>query len=366
MTGARAAYSGDVFRIKALYGKPLINVLPPTLDRKDRRHDALYAVNPGLSLGQHNLDLNYMMNALPGGNRHYSSIQFMGTLPLDITYNTELAAEMGTGQELFFSDDSRHAAYASLSWSGMNAGALIEFKDYSRFFLGSGFNDPPNLVKEHSYKVLNRATHISLLGGERGFQAEFYYRFEMGQVITLNTSRARNETPKVFVFSEYFAEFFTPFGESATLKLFADYSSNPLRGEENRYAAGGIWETSITGRWSGLLEAEYQYFEREFATPPAVHNTVVVAGISKGSKFSASITWESSTDVFETDNPETFFEVETDRKNWIGMDIKYRFGTRHTLILFAGSRRGGPSCTSGICYEVPDFSGTEVRLTSKF
>ena len=34
---------------------------------------------------------------------------------------------------------------------------------------------------------------------------------------------------------------------------------------------------------------------------------------------------------------------------------------KNTIQLFAGKRRGGPACTSGICYEVLDFKGAEIK-----
>jgi hypothetical protein len=38
----------------------------------------------------------------------------------------------------------------------------------------------------------------------------------------------------------------------------------------------------------------------------------------------------------------------------------------NTISMFAGKRRGGPACTSGICYEVLDFEGIEIRLKTIF
>ncbi len=355
--GVSGEYSGEVFRLKTLYGRSLVNVLPPTLSWKERRSDDIYAVNPGLTLGEQNIDLNYLYSTNTGGAYHYSSVHLAGNLPYNFSYNTEMAAELG--------EKSTHAIYASLMYSGWKFGGSLEWKDYRNFLLGSGFNDPPTLVKEHSYKVLNRSTHVPQLTSERGFQAEVYYRSESGHMLTLNSSRARNESFQIYVFEEYFAELYSPIGESASINWFLDFARDPFKDEPQRYASGGILETPVSGRWSILAEMEYQYIERTGFLPGAVHNWALITGLSKGARLSVSLTWELSTDPFLTDDTATL-EIERGSRHWIGVDTKYKISKRQTLTVFAGQRRGGPACTSGICYEVLDFEGLELRLTSKF
>jgi hypothetical protein len=357
LLGISGAYRGERFHLKALYGKPLVNVLPPTVDFNERRVDNIYAVSTGYAAWGQDITVNYLLNTPAGERQHFGSANLTGSLPLDFFYHTEIAVEFG--------DWSRHAAYASLSYSGMNLGGSLEWKDYQHFFLGSGFNDPPTLIKEHSYKVLNRSTHVAQLTSERGYQVEIYYRFKNGQMLTLNTSRARNEASEVYVFQEYFAEWYTPTAEAASLKWFIDYARDPFKEEPARYATGGIYETPLTRKWTSLLQLEYQYFKRDGRIGGSVHNAVLIAGVSRGPTFSMSMTWEVSTDPYQTDRIDTY-EIERQARHWIGMNARYKFNRHHTLALFTGQRRGGPACTSGICYEVLDFHGVELRLTSKF
>ena len=365
MFGFLGEYSGDVFRLKALYGKPLLNVLPPTLEWPERRSEDLYALSPGVSIGEQNIDLNYLYNITSTGNHHYTSAQITGNLPYDFSYNVELAAELGTGIPLFSGPESIHGLYASLMYSGFRFGGSFELKNYSNFSLGSAYNDPPTLVREHSYKVLNRSTHVPLLTSESGFQSEVYYRFESGHMATLNTSRARNDLFELFVFEEYFAELYSPIGESASLKWFADYARDPFKDEPHRIATGGIFEAPVFGRWSALAEVEYQHIKRSGFLPGAVRNGVMIGGISRGSVFSMGLTWEISTDPFLTDDSNTI-EIEEGIRHWVGIDTKYKINKHHTIAVFMGQRRGGPTCASGICYEILDFTGIELRFTSKF
>jgi hypothetical protein len=363
--GGSAGYRGENFRIRTLYGKPLVNVLPPGVDRKERRSEDLYALQPGFTIGEQDIDLHYLYTSNKGGSHHYSSVKAAGNLPYNFSYNIEVAAELGTGMPLFTESGSTHAVYASLMYSGWSTGGSLEWKDYRNFILGSGFNDPPTLVKEHTYKVLNRSIHVPLISNERGFQAEFYYRFESGHTLTLNVSRARNESVRKTVWQEYFAEVLIPFGGSSTLKWFTDYAMDPFRYEPHRVAGGGIAEVALAGKWSMMTELEYQFIRRTGFLPGSVHNAVIIVGLSKGPAFSIALTYEGSTDPFLTDDPGTF-EIEKGSRHWLGLDMKLKIRSQHTLALFAGQRRGGPACTSGICYEVLDFTGLELRLISKF
>ena len=365
LLGVSGGYQGKKFHFKALYGKPLINVLPPTVGMEERRIDNIYAVNTGYSAWDQNLTVSYLMNAPSGDRNHYGSVNLTGNLPLNFSYNTELATAFGTGQPVFTGEKSAYAVYASLVYAGMNLGTSLEWKDYHNFFLGSGFNDPPTLVKEHSYKVLNRSTHVTQLTNERGYQVEVYYRFNSGQMLTLNTSRARNESFEIYVFQEYFAELYTPLGKSGSLKWFIDHARDPFKEEPERYATGGIYESVLVPGWSYEVHTEYQYFERDGLISGSVHNGVLIASVSKGTKLSLGVTWEASTDPFQTDNINTF-EIERQARHWLGLDARYKFNRHHTLSLFAGQRRGGPACTSGICYEVLDFEGVELRWMAKF
>jgi hypothetical protein len=53
---------------------------------------------------------------------------------------------------------------------GWTAGASWEFKDYQNFELA--VNEPPTLVREHSFALLNRSTHVLQPSQERGTQFE--------------------------------------------------------------------------------------------------------------------------------------------------------------------------------------------------
>jgi len=55
----------------------------------------------------------------------------------------------------------------------------------------------------------------------------------------------------------------------------------------------------------------------------------------------------------------------TDRA-FFATTVTARLGEHHLATLTIGERRGGRACTAGTCYDVPDFRGAELRVTSKY
>ena len=91
----------------------------------------------------------------------------------------------------------------------------------------------------------------------------------------------------------------------------------------------------------------------------------MILGVSKSSDLNLSVVWEISNDPYLTDQPDTP-ESESSIRNWPGLEASYRINPTNTISVFAGKRRGGPACTSGICYEVLDFEGVEIRFKTRF
>jgi len=87
-------------------------------------------------------------------------------------------------------------------------------------------------------------------------------------------------------------------------------------------------------------------------------DSIEIAAVIKNPKTSFSLVFEMS------DDPKLINNYP--KRLWFGADFSYKIDNHNTLSIFAGQRRGGPACTSGICYEVLDFEGVELRFTTKF
>ena len=359
LRGVSVKYNGKVGYAKALRGKTLANVFPPLIEESDRRPDLTEGIETGLNFFGQTAGLVFMRNTNITDQEQFYSLLFSGNLSAFVSYNFEFAHNIENQTPLFaLSEDARYGIYSSLNFSLGTFGLSLEYKDYHDLLIGSGISDPPTLVKEHKYKLLNRSIHVPQYVDESGTQVEAYYSFPRGTRLLLNYTRAVNEFASSYVFREFFAEIGFDAGSRNTVTLFADYSEEPIRLEDHRYTGGMIWELELSGGHSTLLEFEYQAIERSLLGGQVYQNMVVVAGWSKSPKTSVSLTWEYSTDINVTGGDP--------QRNWFGVDVSHKIDQRNTVTLFAGQRRGGPACTSGICYEVLDFEGVEVRLKTRF
>ena len=366
MLGFSAKYSGDVWYFQALRGKSLVNVLPPTLPAEERRVDLIEAMETGISLYSQSLGLVLMRNSNPFDEEFFYSLIFSGSIFHFLSYNLEFAHDIADDLPIAGLDEmSRYGVYGSASLNLGSFGLSAEYKNYHNILIGSGISDPPTVVREQKYKVLNRSIHVPQLQDESGIQLEAYYTFPGREMLVINYTRAVNELYLKYHFNELFLEYTFYPGERNDLTLFGDYTSDEFKFEDARIAAGAIWDFSFSAPWSTQLHLEYQHIEREIVEKATLNNGVVILGVSRSPSLSLSLIWEMSNDPSLTDNPETP-ERESALRHWTGLEASYKINHTNTISLFAGKRRGGPACTSGICYEVLDFEGVEIRLKTKF
>jgi len=359
LRGISAGYNGKLGYVKVLRGRTLANTFPPVVEEAERRPDLTEGAETGINFLGQTAGFILMRNTNGMTRESFYSLLYSGNISAFLSYNFELAHDLNRqGPLLSLGDESRYGIYASLNFTMGGFGLSTEFKDYHDLLIGAGISDPPTLVKEHKFKLLNRSIHIPQYYDESGVQLEAYYGFRDGTRLLLNYTRAVNEFSQTYVFSEYFAQLsFTP-GSKSSVILFADYSEEPLKSEDHRYAGGFNLEYEISRRHSALLEVQFQEVERSLGGDSDFRNFVLIAGWSRSPSTSVTFTWEYSTDYMLTRG--------SAGRNWFGLDMSHKIDQRNTISLFAGQRRGGPACTSGICYEVLDFEGVELRLKTRF
>lgn len=365
--GISVEFNHDFFDLQLVRGRPLFNPLPPNFEPDSlRRRDLFEAVETNIFMSSDYSIGGAYMRLYENGARdfqEYGSLMFNGNLPLNLQLTSEYA--FNTKSKLFsFSDNESFAFYTGLNYFYDSFGASLEYKKYNDFTLGSGFNNPPSLIKEHTYPILNRSTHVLSTENETGIQIEAFYTFEDGHSLTVNYTTAKNEVSRRFDYSEYFLEGSFKVNELLTIKSFLDYANDEIKGEENRISAGVITEKLFDYTWSLTVDFQYQQFERVFNKKQS-ENYYASLSVNYIPDFTVSAIFEASTDPNLTDDPRTF-DVETKTRTWFGGNILYEINQTHTVDVFGGKRRGGPACTSGICYERLDFEGVELRLTSRF
>lgn len=361
--GFSGSYSSRYFQVKALRGRSLINQLPPT--NPDNREDLVTAAEINGSLFNQTAGFILLQNENDQQKWQYFSTLLGGNIFSNFDYYLEIAHRVNDEHQFMrFGDEDSYGIYFNLNYSQPGFGVAFELKDYQNLFIGSGISDPPTLVKEHAYKLLNRSTHVPYFFDESGMQVEIFVVPATNHLITLNHSRSKNELGDDFLSGEYFAEwqFTTP--NQNQVKFYLDYSYDDLLFENARYATGFYYTHVLPESWSASLETEFQQIERTFSETNTYQNVYAGLILNKSTNFSAALIWEFTNDAKVADIPSTE-EIEKTQL-YPGISLLYRPNRKNTIQLFAGKRRGGPACTSGICYEVLDFKGLELRWSTKF
>lgn len=352
--GASARYQYKDFVVNALYGSPLNFVFPPTESRGNRRADTVAAVYSEYNLNQQTLGVSAMKHSNSGNDKIFAMATVSGNVSQVVSYYTEIAKNVRDFALNDFSNQSSYAIYGGLNLAYSTIGISVEYKNYRNFLIGSGINEPPALIKEHSYRLLNRSTHVLQPQNESGYQVELFYTFPNLSTLIFNNALAINTFGKRFVFQEYFVEYNATVFSNHAAKVFADYANDPFKLEENRVTAGLGVDWDLFRASTIRTEYQFQTFSR---LNEQYHNHVLVLGYAYTSKLVSNIVAELSNDSFIVTN---------DARIWIGANVKYQVNRSHSLQVFVGDRRGGPACNAGVCYEVLDFQGVEVRLTSRF
>lgn len=351
--GFLSKYRYKNFSIKALAGGVLSNTFPPVISEKDRREDKVEAIYSDYSFKKQTLGFSVMRLHKNSDEKYYGMASLAGIVSPVTSYYIEVAKNISNYSLSSFSEQASYAIYANANFSFQNIGISAEYKKYNNFSLGSGINEPPALVKEHTYRLLNRSTHVLQPLNEEGYQLEAFISFKNNSVLTFNHTLAINNFGRKFTYQEYFTEYAFTIHDKHDIKLFGDYADDPFKQEEYRITLGiaSNWEIKNKGF---SLEYEYQQYKKNNST---VQNQLFSLGYNFNHKLNITLVAEASNDPFITNKS---------LESWFGGNIRYKINSNHKLQLFAGERRGGPACSAGVCYDVLDFRGAELRLTSRF
>lgn len=352
--GAEGKYNSKHFSFSVLRGNPLFNLLPPTFPDKERRPDIVEAARGNVSWFGQNFEVGFLRNIEKHTVSNYPWLSVNGTIAKNYSYF--IAYTHKTNKLKEFTKTSGLDSYGFYSSFGTSYNKLsfnLELKSYNNLVIGSGYNEPPALIKEHSYRLLNRSSHVLLPQNEKGWQFDVFYSFQDNSRINFNHSLAINEFAKKFRYTSYYLEYFKPFN-SQTFKLFADYANDEFLQVKNRITSGGTYNIEIYN-FNTELQYEHQIYKWN---DKFISNKVVSVEIGKSPIYSFGSTWEI------TNNPVQLLKEKS--RNWFGFYGRFKYSNNNNFMLFIGQRRGGPACTAGICYEVLDFEGAEIRWNVKF
>ena len=256
-------------------------------------------------------------------------------------------------------EEAPHALYAAANLIAGRWALSAEWKDYHQFRLGT--NDPPSLVREQSWPLLNRATHVLDADSERGFQLEGTGNLPGGVDVTANLSRSDGSPPgRTARFEESYLELHlvAPSEDRWEVSIFHDTGKDEFVFVRNRQAFGLNGTMRCTKVLSVTLDLERMDTERG---PESFTDFYYAATLARAETISLSLIMERTSDPQEQPNvPDGRY------RQFLAGVVGFRITEGHDMSLSYGSRRGGRACTAGTCYEVLAFDGLEARLTSRF
>ena len=317
----------------------------------------LEGIESRIFISQYTFSGSYLRDNSDDHYDEYGSLAIEAVLPFELQVYSEYAQQFGGENKILdISKNTAHALYLGANWLYNTFGMSYEYKSYNEFLLG--YNDPPPLVKEHQYLLLNRSTHRLIPVNETGWQTEFFYSMAGGNAVNLNFSESVNELfDNRYISQEQFIELNYFLSGVTNIKAFFDHSIENIFAIDKRYTIGTYLETEFSDLWSISVDLQYQQFERILNEIDKVKNYAALISVSRAPNLSFGFVLEKSND--SADIPE-----DKDEEYWLGGNLNYQYSQVHLISMFLGKRRGGNACTAGICYEVLPFEGVELRITS--
>jgi hypothetical protein len=293
-----------------------------------------------------------------------------------------------------------YGIYTAMSYSGEKFGITLDYKNY-RFDLQDPFlrddetrttklmpfQNPPIVMKEHSYTLLSRSIHEINFNDEVGFQIEANYSASDNLNLSINFSMASrlNEylyDQSSFSFSESKRENnflpstddkFSPYTEiffegeyyfdfNTVLRFGAANRKKTLFNEFTGLSGSHIIESTVlpfqfshpfTPDFSTVIEYEFENVNDNFNTGQEEFYNQFVSMIALFySKVSFGLRYEFTNNRYDLSG----------RKDWLITELGYRISGRNLVSVSYGRERGGQVCSNGICRYILPFKGFRVTL----
>lgn len=297
-----------------------------------------------------------------------------------------------------------YGVYGSFSWFDEGFGLTLDYKDY-RFNIEDPFRrfdetrttkifpfqNPPIVMKEHSYTLLSRPLHEVDFNDETGFQLELYYLLTDDLNLTFNASVASRHNffkydPSQFSFVEETRETnflpslddkYSPYYEmflegeynvdfNTTLNLGVAYRNkvlyNEFTGDIGTHKISSVVipaaaNFQVNEDLVSQIKYQLEFRDDNFnIKQEKFYNQHIDFLMTIKQKLSLTVRYEF------TDND---FDV-SGRKDWLAFETGYRINSGNVLTLTYGRERGGLVCANGVCRYVLPFKGFRFSLQTIF
>jgi len=324
--------------------------------------------------------VTYLRNSFGGRDQELASgfleldpLYVLGIEDIALPFYAEYAqidGSFGDWWKFRHGEEAPHALYMSTNLLWGPVGLSAEWKDYSQFRLGT--NDPPSLVREHGFALLNRSTHILDAELSVGYQLEANVVLTDWATVTGNLSRT--DGARGTRFDEHYIELNAApnGGHPWEATAFYDGGKDEIIGITERTTVGAQGSYTFFDRFSTTIDIQRQSGERA-AIPLIINGAFVIqpiryediylsVNVARADFGSFGIVWQRTSDPADPSRE----ELGTTPLHTFAAVISARISEQHEATLTAGQRRGGIACTAGTCYEVQPFEGVELRLVSRF
>lgn len=402
--GAKAKYINDYFSINAIYG---------TVEFKDSieiARDEIHKLRGGnveltpikhLSLGltyiysrstiksfdeNKELDIN-----IPSFYFNFSFSDF--TFAIDYAYKE-------TNNKTDDLNSNGAAYYNAISYNKDGLGIILDYKNYffderdpfekndiTRPTRMMPFQNPPIVMKEHSYTLLTRAIHEVDFNDETGLQLEIlkslsentelnfngsissrhsFYKFDQNLFSFSKQERSSDYLPS---FSEEYSPYWELFGEvvhyfneSTYIKLALArrdkvFYDEFFGGLNNHIIKSTIAPAQVNHTFSNFYsfegQIEYEKVFDNFNEQQTHYNNYLFTFINT---FESQLTFTLRYEV--TNNK---YDV-SGRKNWFTIEAGLRITQGNTVVASYGRERGGQVCSNGVCRYIQPFEGFRFSL----
>ncbi len=334
--GFLASTQTGILETKVFAGKPR--------DRSGVRLDPLAGVEADLS----------PMTALRLGTTWLGSSDEENKLLQRASFLTSYSGFLGSLYgEFAFRDDGRghwndgHAFYSAADFFISSLSFRLEIKDYDHFHLAGNslydYNNPPTVVREHLFSLLNRHQLVINADDETGFLLESVIPVSDLILLTLNTNRSRNSAGDL-LYTENYAQMDVSFPSDISLT-----AAGGLEGDREATYLNAVFSASaaVDERRAVKFLYEHQHVAIRL-TDRQFYSQILHLEFSQAPLYTVSILAERSTDQY------------SERSIWLGVEGDMNFADGYDLSVFAGNRREGKVCAGGVCVYKPEFQGIEL------
>jgi len=413
LDGIKVNYSNDLFNVTTLYGK--INYVDPQTVMEVNPYKENYTVGAG------NLELVFLKGCTFGGSFTFSERTDTNSIPLFAkdtsqtqiweTYlklhssNFDLFVNYANKKSFRNSISSYrygYALYSCASYEIDGLGVSLEYKDYRfdlvdplqrlntyRWSSALPFQNAPSCIKENSFTLLTRDSHVVDFNDEVGFQLEANYSVNNNSSINFNGSISsrhdeyrfepfslmvlkENKTslaiptlnPQYSPYWEIYLDYEYYLSLTDYIKIAADRRSeifydpinliNPIQPQRSttfvlflQYLINDSFNINASNESQWLFKFPY---------PNSYYTNFFSFQVSYLRQYIFGIRIENTTSIYEPNG----------KKEWILAETSYKLNMSNLITISFGDERGGQICSNGICRQVLPFSGLRISIISNF